>query len=84
MNAGIIQEVINGFSKIEAMDPTGKAYGKLCAILDGADNEALQAIYDANIKFASKLAFNRMIRRGMVANAFPPIAATGRPSRKAA
>jgi hypothetical protein len=62
-----IQACIAGFAKIERMDPSGAAYGRLCAILDGADDEALKAVHRANIRFASKLAFNRMIRRGIAA-----------------
>ncbi len=34
-------------------------------ILDQANDEALIAVYNANIKFASLLAFNRMMRRGL-------------------
>ena len=61
-----IQAAVAGFAKIDRIDPSGAAYGKLCAILDGADDEALKAVHAANIRFASKLAFNRMIRRGLV------------------
>ena len=60
-----IQTVVAGFAKIDRIDPSGAAYGRLCAILDGADDEALKAVHAANIRFASKLAFNRMIRRGI-------------------
>jgi hypothetical protein len=60
-----IQATVAGFAKIERIDPSGAAYSRLCAILDQADDEALKAVHAANINFASKLAFNRMIRRGL-------------------
>lgn len=67
----MIAELVAGFAKIDRMDPSGPAYAKLCDILDRADNDALQAAYDAKINFVSSLAFNRMIRRGMVKCEFP-------------
>ena len=60
-----IQAVVAGFAKIDRIDPSGAAYTKLCAILDSANDEALKAVHVANIRFASKLAYNRMIRRGI-------------------
>jgi hypothetical protein len=62
----MITACVAGFGGIERIDPSGAAYKRLCAILDGADDEALRAVHHANIRFASKLAFNRMIRRGLV------------------
>jgi hypothetical protein len=62
----MIAACVAGFGGIERIDPSGAAYGRLCAILDGADDEALKAVHAANIRFASRLAFNRMIRRGLV------------------
>lgn len=41
------------------------SYRKLCAILDRAGDEALVAAYRAKIKFVSRLAFNRIVRRGI-------------------
>jgi len=61
-----IQAAIAGFAQIERMDPSGKAYDRLCKILDSADDEALKAVYAAKIRFASKLAFNRLLRRGLM------------------
>jgi hypothetical protein len=63
-----IKAVAAGFAKGERLDPSSEVYTRLCKILDAADNEALKAVYAANIQFASKLAFNRMIRRGLVAS----------------
>ena len=62
----MIASCVAGFGGIERMDPSGAAYGKLCAILDAANDEALRAVHHANIRFASRLAFNRMMRRGLV------------------
>jgi hypothetical protein len=62
----IISDVIKGFANIKTMDPSGPAYSKLCAILDRASDEALIAVHSAKINFASNLAFNRMLRRGLV------------------
>lgn len=54
------------FSKIKTIDPDGAAYKGLCAILDRADDAALKACHEAKIPFVSKLAWNRMFRRGLV------------------
>ena len=43
------------------------AYKRLIDILDRADDEALTAVYVADIKFASILARIRLIRRGLPA-----------------
>jgi len=61
-----IQAAVAGFAKIDYLDPDSAAFTKLCAILDCADDDALKAVHAANIRFASELAFNRMIRRGLV------------------
>lgn len=53
------------FGSVERMDPSGKAYAGICDLLDGCDDDALKAVHAAQIKFVSKLAFNRMIRRGI-------------------
>ena len=54
------------FGNVQRIDPTGKVYKRLCKILDAADDEALQAAHAAKIRFVSALAYNRMIRRGLV------------------
>lgn len=63
------QEMIDSlrllFGEIKTMDPAGAPYKRLCKILDNADDEALKAVYEAKIPFASLLAFNRMHRRGI-------------------
>jgi hypothetical protein len=60
-----INELRSTFGALQTMDPDGMIYRRLCNILDRADDNALVAIYHANIKFVSRLAFNRMIRRGV-------------------
>jgi hypothetical protein len=62
----MIATISEAFGKLDRMDPGGPIYAKLCALLDRADDEALKAAYAAKIKFVSPLAFNRMIRRGLV------------------
>ncbi len=42
-----------------------EAYKRLVSILDRADDDALTAVYLADIKFASILARIRLIRRGL-------------------
>jgi ribosomal protein S2 len=54
------------FGAIQTMDPCGSNYKRLCAILDRADDEALKAAHAAKIPFVSALAFNRMLKRGLV------------------
>jgi len=61
-----IQTLCHAFAKVERMDPDGPIYAKLIDILDRADDAALIVAHKANIRFVSKLAFNRMIRRGLV------------------
>ena len=61
----MIKTLRDYFGAVERLDPDGKAYKGLCAILDKADDKALKAVHAANIKFVSVLAFNRMIRRGI-------------------
>lgn len=62
----MIETLRTEFSKIDRIDPSSRAYNWLCDILDQAGDDALKAVHEANIKFASKLAFNRMIRRGLI------------------
>lgn len=55
------------FGKVERLDPEGPAYAGLCRILDKASDAALWAVANADIKFASELAMNRVHRRGLAA-----------------
>jgi len=61
-----IQTIADAFATLDRIDPAGPLYARLRAILDAASDEALVAVHRANIRFASRLAFNRMIRRGLV------------------
>ena len=54
------------FGKLDRIDPDGKLYHDLCAVLDAADDAALLHAKDAGIKFVSLLALNRCIRRGLL------------------
>lgn len=44
---------------------TVEAYEKLASILDRADDASLATLYRANIRFVSKLALNRMVKRSV-------------------
>lgn len=58
-----IEQVRAAYSKINTIDPDGKGYSDLCNFLDAQDTDTLKALAGANIKFVSKLAINRIIRR---------------------
>lgn len=62
-----ITEMKATFDNLTSMHPAGMVYRRLCNILDRADDNALVTVYRANIKFVSRLALNRMIRRGVQA-----------------
>ena len=66
MTSDITHILRAAFAKIETVDIDGPVYRGLVAILDRADNDALKAVHAAQIPFASSLALNRMIRRGIV------------------
>lgn len=61
-----IEKIRAGFGNLSSMDPEGPTYAKLIALLDRCDDEAIVAAKDANIKFVSRLALNRCVRRGLV------------------
>ena len=63
---GLIETLKDRYSQIQTLDPSGPGYKRLCAILDHADDDTLKFLHNENIKFVSPLAFNRMIRRGLV------------------
>ena len=65
MTSDITHILRAAFAKIETVDIDGPIYRGLVAILDRADNDALKAVHAAQIPFASSLALNRMIRRGI-------------------
>ena len=61
----MINEIRSKMETVTALDPCGKFYQQTCALLDRLDAKGLKQVHEANIKFVSALAFNRMIRRGM-------------------
>jgi hypothetical protein len=55
-----LAELRNGYASINTVDPCGKAYPKLIAMLDKCNQATLKQLADANIKFVSVLARNRI------------------------
>jgi hypothetical protein len=53
------------YSKINTIDPASDTYKKLIAMLDRLDLKSLQSLAGAEIKFVSKLAQNRVLRKSM-------------------
>jgi len=53
------------YSKINGIDPASDTYKKLIAMLDKLDLKTLQSLAGAEIKFVSKLAQNRVMRKSM-------------------
>ena len=53
------------YSKINTVDPDSDTYKKLIAMLDKLDLKSLQSLAGAEIKFVSKLAQNRVLRKSM-------------------
>lgn len=53
------------YSKINTVDPSSDTYKKLIAMLDRLDLKSLQSLAGAEIKFVSKLAQNRVMRKSM-------------------
>jgi len=53
------------YSKINTIDPSSDTYKKLIAMLDKLDLKSLKSLADANVKFVSKLAQNRVLRKSM-------------------
>lgn len=55
----------NRYEKIDKIDPLSPSYEKLTDMLDNASDELLKQLAGADIKFVSKLAKNRVMRRGI-------------------
>ena len=53
------------YSKINTVDPDSDTYKKLIAMLDRLDLKSLKSLAGAEIKFVSKLAQNRVLRKSM-------------------
>ena len=60
------------YSKINGIDPSSDTYKKLIAMLDRLDLKSLQSLAGAEIKFVSKLAQNRVMRKSMKKEAVDP------------
>jgi hypothetical protein len=61
--ASQLSELRADFARFETVDPCTPAYGKLISLLDALDDEALRGLAHARVKFVSRLALNRCIRR---------------------
>lgn len=55
-----IETLRKEFSKINTIDPSLPAYNKLCDFLDSSTTKELQEFVDADIKWVSSLARNRV------------------------
>lgn len=60
-----LEAVRKAYSNLNTIDPDGEAYKNLCAYLDKLDDSMLVIVAAAKIKFASSLAMNRWLRRGI-------------------
>lgn len=64
--AAMADQLRERMANVKGIDPSGKFYLGVCKALDRCDDDALRAVYNAKIKFISALAWNRMLRRGLV------------------
>lgn len=60
-----VEELRDAYGSIERMDPSSPLYENLLKALDLLDTPKLQMLADANIKWVSMLARNRVQRRSM-------------------
>lgn len=60
-----IEELRVEYGKIEKMDPSGPLYENLINALELLETQKLEMLANAQIKWVSILARNRVIRRGM-------------------
>lgn len=59
-NKSMIDKLKKEWGKIDKIDPESPTYKKLTKYLDSLDQKTLKSLVDANIKFVSKLAMNRL------------------------
>jgi hypothetical protein len=59
----LLVKLRTAYSAIDRVDPDGVAYKTLCAFLDKQDTATLTELAQANIKWVSKLALNRIRSR---------------------
>ena len=50
------------YSRINTIDPSGPSYRRMIQLLDALSPKQLEQLRDADIKFMSKLANNRILR----------------------
>lgn len=66
MNAKVqrlVNELRENMETVDKIDPTGPTYKRLTEFLDSLDTDILRLIRDADIKFMSVLAGNRVRQR---------------------
>ena len=59
-DAQMIERLRSGYANINTIDPSKPTYGNLIILLNRLDKDQLKQLADANIKFVSKLARNRV------------------------
>lgn len=59
----LVKDLREQMATVRTVDPSGPTYRKLCDFLDSLDTDVLRLIRDADVKFMSALARNRVIRR---------------------
>jgi len=57
-----VNTLIRTYSTLNKVDPTSSTYDKLIKLLDSLDQKTLKQLVNANIKFVSMLARNRLKR----------------------
>ena len=62
-SASQIKKLRAEYGKIDKIDPTGKGYAKMDAMLEKMSTEDLEMLVDAKIKFVSSLALAKVVRR---------------------
>ena len=60
-----IEELRKEYATIERVDPSSPIYENLLKVLDLMETPTLQMLADAQIKWVSTLARNRVMRRAM-------------------
>lgn len=61
-NATMIKTMKAAYGNIQGMDPSSEAYKKLTTLLDKQPKDVLKTLANANIKWVSSLARNRLMR----------------------
>jgi len=61
----MIDQLKSAYNSLETIDPASPTYKKLIKLLDSLDDENLQLLANAGVKFVSGLAKNRVKRRGL-------------------